>query len=248
MAARSLLKTVWLVGSGTEPDVLTDQHDCHAYLIHDGYGGLLIDCGTGLGAAAWLSRVSETCDPRSVAGVLITHYHADHAGGAADAREAGFSIWASEITADALKRGDEDRTSLARARAIGIYPPDYALQPTPVDGFLANGARVRFGRSALVALDAPGHCDGHMVFLARCAEGNVLFSGDCVFSDGRVGIQALPDCRLDRYAETLIDLDARDVDVLLPGHGPFVLSDAKAGIRRAADTFRRLVPPPNLLS
>jgi hypothetical protein len=46
---------------------------------------------------------------------------------------------------------------------------------------------------------------------------------------------------------TLIALDARDIDVWLPGHGPFVLGDARAGLRRAADSFRRLVPPPNIL-
>ncbi len=47
---------------------------------------------------------------------------------------------------------------------------------------------------------------------------------------------------------TVIDLAARDIDVLLPGHGEPVLADAGADIEAAAASFRRLVPPPNVLT
>jgi hypothetical protein len=63
-----------------------------------------------------------------------------------------------------------------------------------------------------------------------------------------VSVQAIHDCRLDRYAATVIDLAGRDIDVLLPGHDEPVLQAAGADIERAAQSFRRLVPPPNLLS
>ena len=66
-------------------------------------------------------------------------------------------------------------------------------------------------------VDAPGHCDGHLVFRYRQGERTALFSGDCLFSPGRVSMQAIPDCRLDRYAETVIAIARDDLDILLFG-------------------------------
>ena len=50
------------------------------------------------------------------------------------------------------------------------------------------------------------------------------------------------------YADTVIGLAELRVATLLPGHGEPVLSGAAAQIERAAASFRRLVPPPNVLT
>ncbi|MDQ7909408.1 MBL fold metallo-hydrolase [Phytohabitans sp. ZYX-F-186] len=247
MSAVPLLDSVWLVGSGTHPDALTDPHDCHCYLIWDGAGGLLVDTGTGLGTRRWLAAVAEVCDPRALTGAVLTHYHADHAGGAAAARAAGIPLLAGAETAEALATGDEVRTSLAVARTAGVYPDGYRLAPATVDRVLAGGDTIAAGGLRVEVVAAPGHCDGHLVLLLSTGGRTMLFSGDCLFAGGRVSIQALHDCRLDRYAETVIGLAGRDVDTLLPGHGPFVLDAARPDIQAAARSFRRLVPPPNVL-
>lgn len=236
MLAVPVLEHVWLVG-GAAPD-------CHCYLIWDGTGGLLIDAGTGLHASSWLAAVASVCDPAALTGVFITHYHADHAGGAFSAV---VPIIASRETAEALAVADEDRTSLAVARAAGVYPADYRLRPVRVDRVVAGGDSVAAGGFRVEVVAAPGHCDGHLVALASIAGRTVLFSGDCLFAGGKISIQALHDCRLDRYAESVIALAARDIDVLFPGHGEPVLTGARADITRAAESFRRLVPPPNVL-
>lgn len=245
MSARPVVDGVWMVGSGTDPTALTDPHDCHCYLIWDGDGGFLVDAGTGLGAARWLSNVREVCDPARLGGLLLTHYHADHAGGAAAAREAGLAVWGHPLTVAALATADEERTQLARARTVGVYPPDYRLRPAEVRP-LPGGARLTSGGVAVEVIDAPGHCDGHLVFLVE-APGDPMLSGDCMFSGGRVGLQAIPDCRLVEYADTVAALAARAPDVLLPGHGDLVLGRAAADLDRAAEAFARLVPPPNFL-
>lgn len=77
--------------------------------------------------------------------------------------------------------------------------------------------------------------------------GRWFFSGDCLFAGGRIGMQAIADCRLDVYAETVIHLDGLAIDALLPGHGEQVLHNAATDISAAARSFARLVPPPNLL-
>jgi glyoxylase-like metal-dependent hydrolase (beta-lactamase superfamily II) len=243
-AAVELLDGVWRVGGAG----LTDDLDCHCYLVLDGAGGFLVDTGTGRAAARWLDAVSSVCDPSALTGVVVTHYHADHAGGTAAARAAGLTVLASAETAAALAVADEDRTSLAVARAAGVYPPEYRLAPAAVDRVVGAGDRIVAGGLDVEIAAAPGHCDGHLVVLVRSAGRTLLFSGDCLFAGGRVSLQAIHDCRLDRYAETVIALSGRDVDVLLPGHGAPVLRDAGRDIARAAESFRRLVPPPNVLS
>lgn len=248
MGAVEIVDSVWLVGSGTHPDAFTDPHDCHSYLIWDGTGGLLVDTGTGLAAGSWLANVAEVCDPSALTGVVVTHYHADHAGGAAAASAAGLPILASAETGTALATADETLTSLAVARAAGIYPAGYRLSPTTVDRVVGDGDTIDAGGLSIEIITAPGHCDGHLVVGVRAAGRNILLSGDCLFAGGRVSLQAIHDCRLDRYAETVIALAERDVDVLLPGHGDPVLRRAGTKIRAAAESFRRLVPPPNVLT
>lgn len=247
MSARRLLDEVWLVGSGTDEVAFTDPHDCHCYLLWDGRAGLLIDAGTGLAAERWLQNVREVCDPARLGGVLVTHYHADHAGGAAAAREAGIPVFGHPVTAAALAVADETRTQLSRARTAGIYPAGYHLRPADVQP-LAPRQYLAAGDISVETVDAPGHCDGHVVFLVDTAQGLALLSGDCLFAEGRVSLQAIPDCRLVDYADTVETLARRAPDVLLPGHGDVVLEGAAAMVDRAAAAFRRLVPPPNLLS
>ena len=142
MAARQVLEHVWLVGSGTDPRAFTDRHDCHCYLVWDGTSGFLIDAGTGLGADRWLQNIREVCDPTRLEAVLLTHYHADHAGGAAMARAAGLDVRAHETTVDALSRGDEERTQVRRAREAGIYPPEYRLRRSEATQLEVGGSVV----------------------------------------------------------------------------------------------------------
>jgi glyoxylase-like metal-dependent hydrolase (beta-lactamase superfamily II) len=246
VTARQVLDRVWMVGSGTDEAAFTDPHDCHCYLVWDGHDGFLVDCGTGLGAGRWIDNVREVCDPARLGGVLLSHYHADHAGGAASARELGLPVLAHPVTAQALRTGDEAATQLHRARDAGVYPVDYRLRPADVDA-LAVGAVLSCGDVSIEVVDAPGHCDGHVVFVLDAAPGPVLLSGDCLFAHGKVSMQAIPDCRLVPYADTVVSLAARRPDALLPGHGDVVVSGAAEVVERAAGAFRRLVPPPNLL-
>jgi glyoxylase-like metal-dependent hydrolase (beta-lactamase superfamily II) len=150
------------------------------------------------------------------------------------------------ITAEALAAADEDRTQVARARGVGVYPADYRLRPAQVQP-VAGGTRLTSGGVTIEVIDAPGHCDGHLVFLLE-EPGGILLSGDCLFAEGRVSLQAIPDCRLVEYADTLAALADRSPDVLLPGHGDLVLNGATEAVHRAAAAFARLIPPPNFLA
>lgn len=243
---RRLTETVWLVLSAEDDDVAGDVHDGNGYLVWDGTRGVLVDAGTGLDSERWLREVAAIAPLEALEGVLITHYHADHAGGAAAAGRAGLQVLGSVETVAALASADEVVTSLAVARDAGVYPADYRLDPWADATVVAAGATV----AGVRVLDAPGHCDGHVVGAIDAKGGAILLTGDVLFPGGLVSIQALHDCRLDRYAATVQALAYEQPIALLGGHGEPELDAGRAltDARAAAETFARLVPPPNRIA
>ena len=250
MTAVRLTSNVWLVGTADQSSpAFTSIYDCNQYLIWDGQRGVLVDAGTGLGAEDWTANVSTVADVDSIEALFLTHYHGDHAGGAAAAGEKGWSIAADIVTANALSNGDETVTQVKRARERGIYPSDFSLHPQSVDWVLDDGDSIQLSGLSFTSIQAPGHCDGHVVFLLEDSEGiRALFTGDVLFADGLVSMQAIPDCRLDLYAESVIRIGTLGIEQLFPGHGRPVLKGANADVARAAESFSRLVPPRNALN
>ncbi len=246
MSARRITDIVWAVG-GPEGPEQTSEYDGAQYLVWDGNAGVLIDVGTGLGSDAWRANVSEVCGDAEPFGALVSHYHADHAGGTAAALRAGIDVYAGDLTAAALETGDEDITQVDRARRSGVYPGGYRLDAAHGVRVLHDGARLTLGSLTVTALQAPGHCDGHLVFLVEAGDRRSLFSGDVIFAGGMISMQAIPDCRLDLYADTVRGLAELQLDEFFPGHGEPVLVSAARDIDRAAASFARLIPPPNIL-
>lgn len=248
MPAVELAESVWLVGTGDAGSpAFTDAHDCAQYLVWRDGSGYLVDTGTGRGTDRLLENVASVADPESLAGVLVTHCHADHGGGAAALSARGMRVYASGHTARALETADEEVTQLARARRAGLYPADYTLTAAAGLTALDGVCHLPLTWGTLTALPSPGHCDGHLTFVLEADGCTSLFSGDVVFAGGLIAVQAIADCRPDEYADTVIGLDELDADRLFPGHGEPVLDGAGADIARAATAFRALLPPPNRL-
>lgn len=90
-----LTPRVTLVGSGTLGFGLTDAHDSHVYLVDGGTDAVLVDAGCGLAADRIAANVRACLGAGPVSRILLTHAHADHAGGAADlARLLGATVMA----------------------------------------------------------------------------------------------------------------------------------------------------------
>ncbi|MCR2800221.1 MBL fold metallo-hydrolase [Microbacterium sp. zg-Y818] len=249
MTAVRLGEYVWLVGTADDRSpAFTSPYDGNQYLIWDGERGVLLDAGTGLGADSWFANVESVAAADAIYLVLISHYHGDHAGGAAAAAAHGWPVAAGEVTAAAIAAGDEAVTQVARARELGIYPPQFSLRAQASERILADGESIDVGTVRVTSLATPGHCDGHFVFLADGPAGLALFTGDVLFAGGLVSLQAIPDCRLDRYAESVMRLAELGIDQLFPGHGDPVLCEAHRDVTSAADSFARLIPPRNFLN
>lgn len=132
----------------------------------------------------------------SVRAILLTHHHADHAGGAAELRQRlGLPIWAHAATAQRLAGQVE------------------------IDRLIEHGERLELDGPTPVTLEAvhtPGHAPGHLCFLAR--EANVMIAGDMIAGIGTILVEAT-DGDMQLYLQSLAAMDALDTSVLLPAHG-----------------------------
>ena len=101
---------------------------------------------------------------------------------------------------------------------------------------LAEG--VRFG--PFEAVHTPGHTPDHFAFLV----GRVCFTGDAVLGEGSVFISPDDPNALAGYLDGLARLQARELDVLLPGHGPPIWDPAarlSGYVEHRLDRERKLV-------
>jgi glyoxylase-like metal-dependent hydrolase (beta-lactamase superfamily II) len=247
-----LTPDVCLVGGGMFGFGLTSPGDCHVYLLDGGDELALVDAGIG-GVAGDPGKIIEQierdgCDPGRISRLLLSHYHADHMGGAAQMRELlGCEIHASPLTARTLESGDEEQMSLPAAKKAGYFPEGYRLQSCPATGDLTEGATLEVGRLRVKVIETPGHAAGHVSFLVEGGERTYLVQGDVVFFGGTIFLQNVPDCSIQEYATTVKKLSRLDFDAHLPGHLGISLTNGKRHITAAAEVFEKLGVPRNLV-
>ena len=247
-----LTNEVYLVGGGVTMGFgLSHDPDCHVYLIDGGDELALIDCGMAAGDS--LDRIlanveREGLDPARISTLVLTHYHMDHAGGAARFRERlKLRVMAPHGAAETLRTGDERAVALDVAKAAGFYAADYRFEPVAVDQELDEGDDVTVGSLTFGVFDTPGHCDGHGSYLLQGRDRRYLFAGDVVFAGGKVVLQNIHDCSIQRTADSIFKLAELGFDALLPGHGAIAINDGPRHIEIAADACRQLFVPKNLV-
>ena len=131
----------------------------------------------------------------------------------ADARERG-GVGGIALTHDHPDHADG---ATALREAAGGNMPVAAARAPQADVRLADGDA--FG--PLVAIATPGHAPDHLAFAA----GRALFSGDAILGHGSVFVFPDPGA-LRGYLAALERLQALDLEVICPGHGPLVLDPA----------------------
>jgi glyoxylase-like metal-dependent hydrolase (beta-lactamase superfamily II) len=220
----------------------------------------LIDCGdegVAIIDPTYESEVEHTIENVKACGfaaekirwVLNTHCHYDHAMADAEFSRRGAQIAAGDADADAIEKG-------TRVTAYYNLPPQKdpqtgAIRPYPKSKIalrLSNGEELRLGNKVFHVIHTPGHTPGSVCFLLQVEGKNLLFSGDTVLYDGRLGWQGNPYADNTQYLASLeklarFKLEPRrterfQFDLLLPGHGALSLDKAYLDIDKALEHAR----------
>ena len=246
-----LTSDIHVVGGGYYGFGISGRLDCHVYVINSGTELAIVDPGCGIDRdfEAVLANIRDDgLDPGKISKIFVTHYHCDHIGAAAEARSRlDAEMYAAKNVAPLIREGSEKAASLDVGKAVGFYPKDFALKPCEVDKELSEGDLIQIGNLTMETFETPGHCEGHLSFLLSGGDRNYLFGGDMVFWGGRILLQNIHDCHIDVYAESIFKIEQTDFDALLPGHLQISLNNGKSHVTQAADAFRKLGVPSNLL-
>jgi len=242
-----IMDNIYLVGSGQIG--LSHLVDCHIYLI-DGRDELaLIDTGVGIEVEKIFANIEEDgFDPTKVKKVILTHIHADHAGGCREMKERlGCTIFAPKNEINLLERGTDEELGLILAKQSGIYSPDYVFSHCSVDVAVSNGDTIRVGELQLKAISIPGHSPGSTCYFLEHRGKRILFTGDVVFYDGKIGLLNYWGSNLADYRSYINRLASLSVDVLLPGHKLFTLREGQQHIDQAISSLKKLSVPPTFI-
>ncbi len=226
MRAVQLADGVWRLP--TAPAALVN-----CFLIADDDGTLtLVDAGLKGAERKVIAALAELGRrPEDVRRLVLTHAHADHAGGLAGVRRAtGGRVLVHDRDAAHVREGrvpQRDPGTLG-GRLLNRLPGG-GFERVDVDETFADGTLLDVA-GGLRVVHTPGHSPGHVSLLAERT--GVLLTGDAVFNVR--GLRYSPksfctDVRLSR--ESAARLGELDFGVAAFTHGAEVTRDARAALR-----------------
>ncbi|WP_329173578.1 MBL fold metallo-hydrolase [Streptomyces sp. NBC_01477] len=207
----------------------------------DGDADRLTLIDTGVAGAGEDIAAAVRClgrDPADLRQVVLTHFHHDHTGSAAEIRAwGGVEVLAHRLEAPVVRgeaAGAPPVFSDWERALFDSLPPLPPAPPVAVDRAVEDGDPLGFGGGA-EAVWVPGHTDGSIaVYLPGP---RVLFTGDTAANvEGRT-MPGVFNSDPARALGSFRRLAALDVDVACFGHGDPIAGGAAAALRAAAEAL-----------
>ena len=194
---------------------------CNVYILCSGNEAVLVDFGSG----AVLDHLSEIGVDR-VTDILMTHHHRDQGQGLPGAVQAGCRIWVPHSEQDLFHSVDAHWQARQVYNNYNVREDRFSLlESVPVTGTLEDYQVRRFGGHTITIIPTPGHTTGSISLLVEMEGRQILFSGDLIAGPGKV-ISLAATQWMYNGAEgvaaglaSLLDLQDRQIDLLLPSHG-----------------------------
>lgn len=243
-----LSDSIYMIGSGDAGFSMTNEFDCTMYLVDCGESCALIDAGAGVDIDPILKNICQDgFVPEQISHILLTHGHGDHAGGAwALAQACGAAVYAMEPAAGFIQEGNTQALSLEAAIRAGVYGSDYVFHACSVHA-VQDGDILHIGNRNITVIAAEGHSAGHCCYLMDENGKSALFSGDAIITGGKISLQPIWDCELNKYVNTVRKLGKIRPDMLFPGHGCVSLDRGYRHIDKANERLDILLMPSNFI-
>lgn len=196
------------------------------YIVTDN-GAVVIDTGPSRRYGEQMRAVIERASGEPVSQVYLTHAHPDHFLG--NQAFFGVPIAALPATAQSIRTVGDDLSANLYRMVGGWMEGTEAVSPTQQ---VRPGA-VTVGGRKLQLIAMAGHTEADLVIFDERTR--TLFAGDLVFFERA---PTTPNAQIQRWIDSLDQLEKLDFAVMVPGHGP-VIRD-RAAIAQTRDYLRWL--------
>jgi glyoxylase-like metal-dependent hydrolase (beta-lactamase superfamily II) len=204
---------------------------CNVYVLRSGADAVLVDFGSG----DVLDHLAEIGLER-VTDVLMTHHHRDQGQGLARAVQDGIRIWVPHTEQDLFHSVDAHWQAREVYNNYNVRQDRFSLlESVPVAGTLQDYETRTFAAHSVSVIPTPGHTTGSISLLVETNGQRILFSGDLVYAPGKVVSLAATQWTYNGAEgvaaglASLLDLQDRQIDLLLPSHGD-PIDDPKSAI------------------
>ncbi len=238
-----LFEDTFLIGSGNIG--LSSHFDCHVYMV-DCMGQLvLIDAGSGMNNEKIVANIQSLgYSYDKISHILLTHAHADHAGGARGLKElTKAEIVTSPEEAQLLQQGSDEELGLVQAKNSGGYPMDYVYSHCQADIILSDEEEISIGEYTFKTFCIKGHSPGSSCYYVHGRDAFMLFVGDVVFFNGILGFTNCYGSSLSEYRVNFPKLTGLKIDALFPGHLTFILNGGSYHLDKAQKALQESYAP-----
>ncbi len=190
-----------------------DENNCNTYLV-DGEITILIDPGHSRHIPTLFQQMKgDGILPEEIDLVILTHSHPDHL--------EGLEVFMNRPVKIAMTR-EEERYLMENGRLL-FEMMRHPLPEFRINFYLKEGD-LHWGEETVHIYQTPGHSPGSLSI--HWPERKVLFTGDLVFSGG-IGRTDFLEGSPTLIKESIERMSRLDTEILLPGHGEFVMGKEK---------------------